>query len=108
MKENRHVGLLDYTLLTAPISGGDNKLAVGLVAYEPKVRCDGRRVRIDTAACTSIKYAMHASNDQKRFGDPLLDPGVQVRLPYSMVGGTLFYLQFHHLNPIVRIARDTY
>ena len=31
---------------------------------------------------------MHASSDQKRFGDPRLDPGVQVRLPYAIAGGT--------------------
>ena len=68
--------------------GGDNKLAVGLMAYEPRVRCEGHHIRIDTASCTSIKYAMHASSEQKRFGDARLDPGVQVRLPYTMVGGT--------------------
>lgn len=75
-------------LLTAPILGGDNSLAVGLVAYEPRVRCERHHVRIDTASCTSIKYAMPASIDQKRFGDPRFDPGVQVRLPYAIVGGT--------------------
>ena len=74
--------------LTPPILGGDNHLAVALLAYEPRVRCDGHHVRIDTASCTTIKYAMQASNDRKRFGDPRSDPGVQVRLPYAIVGGT--------------------
>ena len=56
---------------------------------------------------------MHASSDQKRFGDPRLDPGAQVPLPYAMAGGTytiqigLFYLQCHHVHPMVRDDRHT-
>ena len=92
--------------------GGDNKLAVGLMTYEPGVRCEGHHIRIDSASCTSIKYTMHASSEQKRFGDARLTPGVQVRLPYAMVDGTyaiqtgLFYLQCHQSNPMVRDIGD--
>ena len=99
--------------LTPPILGGDNHLAVELLAYEPRIRCDGHHIRIDTASCTYIKYAMPASDDQKRFGDPRWDPGVQVRLPVSMVGGTchpyigLFYLQCHPINFMFRTIRDS-
>ena len=83
--------------LTPQISGGDNHLAVELLAYEPRVRCDGHHIPMDTASCIKIKYTMPASGDQKRFGDPRSDPGVQVRLPLSMVGGTLSSI--HRLIP---------
>ncbi|KAG6988528.1 hypothetical protein G7Y79_00072g097900 [Physcia stellaris] len=65
--------------------GGDNRVAVSLSKHEAKVRCQGQSVPIQVAACSTIQWAMNAAPKQKLFGDPLMDPDVDVRLPFGFL-----------------------